>query len=438
MDSRLSTAKSPTASAIPILSFLAILLSVPPLTAHIKGRNLAASALIVWVTLFNLFNFINALIWPTDDIPSWWSGAGLCDIEVKLIDAAAVGAPGAVACIFRQLAIILDTERTVLTPSRGQRRKKLVFEVFFCFVLPAWMCVAQYIVQTKRYYVFGIAGCAPSYDNSWLGIVLVLGWPFVLCVFDAFYCRFFGFGRDAVGLYRGWIRGVGLGGVLDKYDGWRRERRGSAGEKSSRWGSTVSATSSMGQRWGSVSSRAKLLFHHKDNNAKVDNEIEKRGSETEHSLPPLPLPISLRHHHTVAFGANIAEHPDPHTLPPPPPAAPVLANSDALAPAPPPPAYRWSWRMSQGHREGRGSRSPPSASEEDLKSGTRSGSADGRASDSSAENGRERGTVETRIWSEKPEKVKRKISGVGIEVGARGMQPGEVRVVREVQVVQTR
>lgn len=174
--------------AVPALAFFATLLSIPPFIAHVKGRNLAAATLIFWVTIFNFFSFINALIWPTDDIGSWWNGAGLCDIEVKLQDAASVGGPGALACIFRQLAIILDTERTVLAPSRRQRRKTLALEIALCIAFPAWMFIAQYIVQTHRYYIFAIAGCNPVYDDSWLTIALIFIWPFVLSILDLYYC----------------------------------------------------------------------------------------------------------------------------------------------------------------------------------------------------------------------------------------------------------
>lgn len=92
---------------------------------------------------------------------------------------------------------------------------------------------------------------------------------------------FFGFGKDAVEMYRGWVRAMGLGGVLDKFDHWRRSRRGDSGEKSVRWGSTVSsAASEMGHRWGSVSSRAKLLFHNHNSDDYNNAAAEKRHSET--------------------------------------------------------------------------------------------------------------------------------------------------------------
>ncbi|KAL9106610.1 MAG: hypothetical protein Q9227_008393 [Pyrenula ochraceoflavens] len=180
--------RSSTAIAIPILSILTLVLAIPPFVAHIRGRNLAATALVFWIAIQNLFNFINALIWPTDDIPSWFSGAGLCDIEVKISIAAAVGSPGAVASIFRQLAIILNTDRTALTPTKSQQRRRLAIELFLCFGFPVWIMVAQFIVQPIRFYVFAISGCTSAYDESWLAIPLVFIWPLVISLVAAFYC----------------------------------------------------------------------------------------------------------------------------------------------------------------------------------------------------------------------------------------------------------
>lgn len=164
------------------------MLSLPPLITHVQSRNVAAAALVFWIALDNVFNFINPLIWPTDDLQTRWNGAGLCDIEVKLNLASSAAIPGALICIFRQLAIILDTKHTTLAPSRGQRRRSLAFELFFCVACPSYMGVAHFIVQPFRYYIFAISGCVAAFDNSWPGIILIFVPPLVLCGLAAAYC----------------------------------------------------------------------------------------------------------------------------------------------------------------------------------------------------------------------------------------------------------
>ncbi|MCJ1485654.1 a-factor receptor, partial [Schaereria dolodes] len=140
-------ALSPGAIAVPLLSIITITFNIPPFAFHVKNRNLPAACLVFWVVLSNLFNFINALIWPTDDIPHWWHGSVLCDIEIKLAIAATLGLTGSVACIMRSLAIALDTNRTVLMRSKAQRRRTLAVELIFCFGLPIYGMGIHYVVQ---------------------------------------------------------------------------------------------------------------------------------------------------------------------------------------------------------------------------------------------------------------------------------------------------
>ena len=179
---------SPSAIAIPILCSITFVLCLPPFVWHVKNRNLAASSLVLWILLDNLFAFINALIWPTDDIASWWNGTVLCDIEVKLMMAGTAGLTGSMACIMRNLGKVMDTSRTVLEPSMARKRRETALNILLCFGCPVYLMVIHYVVQPNRYYLFAIAGCTVSYDNSWPSTVLVFMWPPILCVLAAYYC----------------------------------------------------------------------------------------------------------------------------------------------------------------------------------------------------------------------------------------------------------
>ena len=172
---------------MPILSLIAIFLDIPPFVWHVKNRNLPAASLVFWILLPLSFDFINALIWPTDDTSKWWCGYGLCDVEVKFLLASTTGLPGSLAGIMRNLALILDTENTVLVQSLTQRRKKLVAEILLSFGFPIYMICIHYIVQPTRYYIFAIAGCVTSFDDSWPTVILVWIWPSLLCFMAAYY-----------------------------------------------------------------------------------------------------------------------------------------------------------------------------------------------------------------------------------------------------------
>ncbi len=177
----------PAAVAIPVLALTAFMIDIPPLAWHIRSRNLAASSLVGWVMLSNLMNFINALIWPTDDTANWWEGSGLCDVEVKLMIAITFGFVGSLVCIMRNLAKVLNTKRTILSPSRAEHRTETAIACLLCFGGPIYSVAVHYIVQPSRYYVFAISGCTISYDNSWPKLVLILIWPPLLGVVVVYY-----------------------------------------------------------------------------------------------------------------------------------------------------------------------------------------------------------------------------------------------------------
>lgn len=180
--------RSAQAVAIPLLSLLAIILSLPPLAWHGRNRNLPAFCFAGWLLICNVFILANAFIWPDDNVDSWWSGVGLCDVEVKVLIASYLGLPGALMCIFRNLSQILDTSATALIPTQTQRRRNLVINIAFCLGLPVLFSIISFVVQRNRYMIFAISGCVPSFDESWASLVLSYMWPLVICLVAAYYC----------------------------------------------------------------------------------------------------------------------------------------------------------------------------------------------------------------------------------------------------------
>ncbi|KAJ0416531.1 pheromone A receptor-domain-containing protein [Aspergillus carlsbadensis] len=174
--------------AMQALSFIAILISLPPLVLHWKNRNFPCVTLICWFLILNLFNIVNAFLWATDDIANWWEGHGLCDIEVKIITGSYVGVPGTLVCIFRSLALVLDTRRAALVPSKRQRWRNRVMELSFCLVIPSIACITHLVYQGNRYFIYGGCGCIPSIDQSWVSLVLGYMWPLVICFIASYYC----------------------------------------------------------------------------------------------------------------------------------------------------------------------------------------------------------------------------------------------------------
>ncbi|EEQ86004.1 a-pheromone receptor PreA, variant 3 [Blastomyces dermatitidis ER-3] len=180
--------RSTAAIVLPITALMSVLVCIPPLVWHSRTGNFAASCLIGWFIIFNFFNFINPLIWPTDDISTWWDGAGLCDIETKFMAPLGAGIAGALACIFRSLAEVMNADRATLIPSKSQRRRTLAFEIVFCVVIPVIMMALHYVVQHRRYYLWAIVGCMPAFHPSWPSTALIFTWPLAVLSLAVIYC----------------------------------------------------------------------------------------------------------------------------------------------------------------------------------------------------------------------------------------------------------
>lgn len=177
----------PLAIFVAVFSALLCLLLVPPLVWHSRNRNIAGVALVIWTIIPSFMDSINSIIWSNDDTQNWYNGHGLCDVEVKLIVAISTGHSTATMCILRDLANVLNTERTVVMPTKSQRQRAYALDVFWCLVIPIITMIAHVLVQPNRFYVFGISGCTASSDGTWVSLVLLYMPPLLFTIAAAFY-----------------------------------------------------------------------------------------------------------------------------------------------------------------------------------------------------------------------------------------------------------
>ncbi|KAK5134852.1 hypothetical protein LTR08_006084 [Meristemomyces frigidus] len=183
----LATPVYSSAVVLAIFSFLTVLLIIPPMCWHFRNRNLGATLLVAWTIIMNLQSFVNALLWPADDVNTWYNGSGLCDVEVKLQVAWGVAGPAALGCVLRALANAMNTDRATLIKSKAQRRRDYALDLSWCIGFPLLQMLLHYIVQDRRYYVFGISGCVPSLSSSWLSILLVYIPPVIWTLVDGYF-----------------------------------------------------------------------------------------------------------------------------------------------------------------------------------------------------------------------------------------------------------
>lgn len=181
----------PSGIVFATFSFITMLLILPPMFWHFRNRNIGATSLIAWLVVLLFFNFINAIIWPTDDWHTWYNGVGLCDVEVKIQVAASVALPASFACILRALAAVMDVEKTKLVQTKAERRRAYAIDLSCCLGLPLLEMLFHYIVQPFRYYIWSISGCGAVVDSSWLAVFLIIVPPAVWFVINAHYASMF-------------------------------------------------------------------------------------------------------------------------------------------------------------------------------------------------------------------------------------------------------
>lgn len=177
----------PNAVIVPILTFPSWILCVPPMVWHFSQHNIAAGSLILWMSVLNFFNSINAIIWPRDNVDQWWDGNILCDIEARIQVGCVVSLTACTAVIARRLAHVMDTRNITIAPSKKSRMKEKVFEIVWCWIYPAFMMITYYIVQPARYFIFGISGCVAAFDASWPSVVVTWMWAPITTFVAAYY-----------------------------------------------------------------------------------------------------------------------------------------------------------------------------------------------------------------------------------------------------------
>lgn len=183
-----SASTSPNAILLPTFAALAIVANYVPLRLLLRVKKVAASTLVIVLMIQNAFSFINAIIWPNDNVETWFSGVGLCDVEVAIRSPVSTLLTSCSAYISWDLAKALDTDnpRTLHEP-RKARRRRIAIELIFCFAIPVLQIPLQYIVQMNRYAIVTVFGCTSFVDNSWPTVVIIAIWPSIFALLNAYF-----------------------------------------------------------------------------------------------------------------------------------------------------------------------------------------------------------------------------------------------------------
>jgi hypothetical protein len=183
---------APNTIVVAILGILLVGLNYVPFVSLFRAKNIPACTMIGVIAIMNFFVFLNAVIWPTNDIANWWTGEGLCDIEIYIRTMCSTLIATSTAGLTRNLAQAVDTDNPRLFESAAARRRRYIMELLFCFAVPLSQLVTLYpFVQAGRYAIVTVYGCTAIEDQSWPAIVFFLIWPPIFAVLNCYYASRF-------------------------------------------------------------------------------------------------------------------------------------------------------------------------------------------------------------------------------------------------------
>ncbi|CAE6382660.1 Pheromone B beta 1 receptor OS=Schizophyllum commune GN=BBR1 PE=3 SV=2 [Rhizoctonia solani AG-1 IB] len=162
---------------LPVVSFICTVLVLIPLPWHWRARNTATLSIIFWLTSINFTRGVNAIVWGGNIInkaPVW------CDISAKLVIGANVALPASTLCICRYLAQVASPRHAIANSS--DKRRRMIFEICMCAVLPAIGMALHYVVQGHRFDILEDFGCNPTTYVSVAALFIVYIPPLVLAL----------------------------------------------------------------------------------------------------------------------------------------------------------------------------------------------------------------------------------------------------------------
>jgi pheromone a factor receptor len=172
---------------LPLCAALVIAANYVPLCLLLRVRKIAACTLVIVLAVENTFTLVNAIIWPNNNTAEWWSGIGLCDVQVALKIPLNTLLASSSAYLSWDLARALDTDNPRLLETRRSRRRRLAIEVVFCFGIPVLQAALHYVIQAGRFAVVTIYGCSDYVDDSWPTPIIGSMWPPIFALINCYF-----------------------------------------------------------------------------------------------------------------------------------------------------------------------------------------------------------------------------------------------------------
>jgi pheromone a factor receptor len=169
-----------------LLSFVTSIVCLVPLRILYRNGEFAAVVLILVLLLKNLETIVDSLLWRDNDMDSWWSGYGLCDIDPYFQHFAIGLFATCLLTIMRNLAQQVGLLRASPMTTKEKRRRNMM-QSLIMFPLPVLQVALTWPLTMQRYAVGTLVGCLYMVYPTWLYMVFFVLAPTVVTVLTTFY-----------------------------------------------------------------------------------------------------------------------------------------------------------------------------------------------------------------------------------------------------------
>lgn len=162
-------------------SFIAVLLCIIPGVFHLQTRNWGAIFMTFWILVTNLINFINSILWANDldDKAKIY-----CLLSTPLYVGSSWGLLSSIACMIHTLYTYVANPVIL---SERVRRRQMIRDTIFSFLLPCVGVGLNFLVQTNIYGIRPVLGCFAPAHKDWLFVIVTAMWPVIISGTGCYY-----------------------------------------------------------------------------------------------------------------------------------------------------------------------------------------------------------------------------------------------------------
>lgn len=156
-----------------VLNLGAALACWVPMSLFCKNRELAGAAMVMATTIMNFYYGMNSVIWPNNDIGSWFDGYGWCDVQLAMWTPLETLNAAAVCAVMQNIANQVSLMRASGLTAQEKRRKHII-QALIIFPFPLLQLSLYYFTIGMRYNISGILGCQAVFQANWVFLVFFL------------------------------------------------------------------------------------------------------------------------------------------------------------------------------------------------------------------------------------------------------------------------